>query len=52
MLVRRGSASGPPDTKLLDFGLAKLKHAIPDTGLHVSETLDSLSLKDLPEPNQ
>jgi len=28
MLVRRGGSSGPPDTKLLDFGLAKLDAAV------------------------
>jgi serine/threonine-protein kinase len=43
MLVRRGSASAPADAKLLDFGLAKLKHAIPDTGLSALQTTAAAS---------
>ena len=41
MLVRRGGPSAPPDTKLLDFGLAKLN--LTDGGTSMSPTIAATS---------
>src|SRR5215475_1155799 len=41
-LVRRGGPSGPPDGKLLDFGLAKLQPAGAVAGMSVAATMTSL----------
>src|SRR5262245_8417009 len=38
MLVRRGGPSGPPDAKLLDFGLAKTTAAVASAGLSMLPT--------------
>jgi eukaryotic-like serine/threonine-protein kinase len=42
MLVRRAGASGPPDVKLLDFGLAKL-NLTPNSGASVLPTIGAAS---------
>src|SRR5262245_21642871 len=40
-LVRRGGPSGPPDAKLLDFGLAKVQPAGAVAGMSVAGTMTS-----------
>src|SRR5215510_7686321 len=40
-LVRRGGPSGPPDAKLLDFGLAKMQPAGAVAGMSVAGTMTS-----------
>jgi serine/threonine protein kinase len=42
MLVRRGGPSGPPDTKLLDFGLAKVTPAVvAASGISIAPTMQT-----------
>src|SRR5262245_9935417 len=40
-LVRRGGPAGPPDAKLLDFGLAKLQPAGAVAGMSIAGTMTS-----------